>query len=239
MAEQVISLTAASPVRRGLPRLAFVSFITGFSGAMMPGSLLVIIIQQTVARRSVAPMLWLVTGHALLEMLLLLLLVLGLRTVIARPRVRGAIGLVGGAALLYMGADMARASFGMTLKLEGAAQVAYSWPKLLLAGAAVCAANPYFTGWWSTIGLGQLAHMAPRTFSEYLAFYLGHEGADYAWYSIVAILLVTGGHWIDDGLYQVLILGCACVLILLAAWFLWTGVRLIRGSRGKTEAAAA
>ncbi|MFW6256073.1 MAG: LysE family transporter [Candidatus Sumerlaeota bacterium] len=211
----------------GVLRLGLLSFMTGFSGAMMPGSLLVLVIQQTVVQKTLWPAFWLITGHALLELVLLILLVLGLRRIIARPRVRGAIGIVGGLALLYMGADMARVSFSMSLQLDGGGDAAFGWWKLMIAGIAVCLANPYFTGWWSTIGLGQLAHMAPRRFSEYLSFYIGHEGADYTWYFVVALIIITGSRWLTDRIYQSLILFCAIVLILLSLWFLVTGTRLI------------
>lgn len=201
------------------------SFITGFSGAMMPGPLLVAVIGQTTVQGFRA-VIGLLVGHALLELVTVALLIAGVRAVLERPRVRGTIGLVGGAALLWMAIDMLRAVPGMSLSLEVANTTAFSWPKLILWGAAVCAANPYFTGWWATVGAGQLAHMAPRTAGEYLAFYLGHEASDFAWYALIGVIIVSGRRFLTDEVYRYLIFACAVVIGLLALWFLAHGVAL-------------
>lgn len=207
-----------------MTRIFSLAFITGFSGAMMPGPLLALTIGQVAATGFMAA-LWLITGHALLELALLLLLVLGLRVVLARPKVRGAIGLIGGAALLYMGVDMVRNAAAVRL---GVAQgQAMSVPMLLLAGAAVSLANPYFTGWWATVGVGQLAHTGPQTRREYAAFYVGHELSDYVWYAFVAALLVGAREWLAGAWYNWLVGLCGVVVAVLALWFLYTGARLL------------
>lgn len=98
------------------------------------------------------------------------------------------------------------------------------------AMARPCVANPYFTGWWATVGAGQLAHMAPRTKGEYVAFYAGHEASDYAWYLIVAALILGGRRWLSDSVYQYLVLFCGVALVALGLRFLATGIRLTRRS---------
>ncbi|HNY29092.1 MAG TPA: LysE family transporter [Candidatus Sumerlaeota bacterium] len=211
-------------------RLGALAFVTGFSGAVMPGSLLAVTIEQTLVQGFRA-VLGILAGHALLELVLVALLVLGLRSVLERPRVRGCIGIVGGLALLWMGWDMVRHVAGMSLSLSAGHREAYSFLKLILAGACVSAANPYFTGWWATIGVGQLAQLAPRTPLEYLVFYLGHEGADFAWYGFVGVLLITGRRVFTDWMYQGLILFCGAAILALGVWFLVSGVRLWRQAR--------
>jgi len=201
---------------------------------MMPGPLLVAVIEQTTVQ-GFAAMLWLVTGHALLELVLVVLLIAGLQAVVARGKVRGGIGIVGGVALLWMGYDMLRRVVGISLHLGASANAAYGVVRLLLLGAAVCAANPYFTGWWATVGAGQLAHMAPRTPGEYLAFYLGHEGADYVWYGVVAAIIITGRNWLTDGVYHGLILVCGGIIACLGAWFLAKGITLFLPAKEKPD----
>ena len=224
-------------IHRSWPRLFLLAFVTGLSGAVMPGPLLVKVIEQTTLQGFHAAIL-LVTGHALLELILVALLVLGLRAVLERAAVRGAIGVVGGAALVYMGQDMLGSVGNLSLALNGAGAAdgpvghAYGWPMLLVTGAWVCAANAYFTGWWATVGAGQLAHMAPRSPGEYLAFYFGHESADFAWYAVVGILVVTGRRWLTDGMYRGLILVCAVLILALGLGFFYKGwVSILR--RGK------
>jgi threonine/homoserine/homoserine lactone efflux protein len=212
-------------IHRSPLRLFLLAFVTGFSGAIMPGPLLVTVIEQTTLSGFSAAIL-LTAGHALLELILLGFLMLGLRAVLERPAVRGAIGVVGGAALVWMGQDMLRSVSHLTLNLSGSGDAtihAYGWPMLLVMGVAVCAANPYFTGWWATIGAGQLASMTPRTTGEYLAFYAGHESADFTWYAFVGLLIVTGRRWLTDGMYRGLIAVCAVLVLLLGLWFFYKG----------------
>jgi threonine/homoserine/homoserine lactone efflux protein len=214
-----------APSTFGPGRFFLLSFITAFSGAVMPGPVLVATIQQT-AIQGFKAVIGLMTGHALLELVCVALLVLGLQAVLARPRVRGCIGLIGGVALVYMGVDMIRSAWGLSLSLSAQTGVHYSWGELILLGALLSAANPYFTGWWATVGAGQLAHTAPRTALEYLSFYVGHEAADFTWYLFVGLLIITGRQWLTDGIYRGLIIGCACVLLMIAVWFLAAGARL-------------
>ena len=214
---------ASGPAR--IARLTTVSFITAISGAIMPGPLLVAAIQQSLVQglRGV----WgLLAGHAALELIVVLLLIFGLQAVLARVRVRAAIGVVGGMALLWMSVSMLRDAMGMSLDTDVEEKVALSFPQLMLLGAAVSMQNPYFTGWWATIGMGQMATLAPRTPGEYLAFYLGHQGADVAWYILVGLIVVTGSKWLTPSIYQGLILVFGSILACLALWFFFMGVRL-------------
>lgn len=215
---------------RRLPKIASVAFVTGFSGAMMPGPLLVAVVGQTAAQGFRA-VIGLVTGHALLELVTVLLLVVGLRNVLERRVVGGAVGLAGGAALVWMGADMLASAGRVSLDLTTRAVDPFSFPKLLLWGAGVCAANPYFTGWWATVGAGQLASMAPKTTGEYLAFYLGHEASDYTWFALVGVIVITGRQWLTGGIYGGLIVACGCVILAIGAWFLFSGARLLTRRR--------
>lgn len=212
-------------------RIFSLAFVTGFSGAVMPGPMLALVIGQTGAQGMGA--VWaIVGGHAALEVITVILLALGVRQVLQRPRVRGIIGLVGGAALVYMGVDMVRSAGKVALQMS-ADTVGIPWLKLALAGAAVCAANPYFVGWWATIGTGQLVHTAPRSLSEYLSFFVGHELADFVWYAAVGLVVVTGSRWLSPTVYTGLIITCGAVVLALGLWFIITGVRFA-GQRPET-----
>ena len=216
-----------------ISRIFAIAFVTGFSGAMMPGPMLALVIGQTGVQGMSA--VWaIVGGHAALEVVTVMLLVAGLRQVLARPRVRGAIGLVGGAALGYMGADMVRSAGHVALQM-GAHAEGIPWLKLALAGAAVCVANPYFVGWWATVGTGQLAHTAPRTVAEYLSFFFGHELSDFIWYAIVGWVVVTGSAWLSPPVYTWLIISCGVSILALGLWFIWTGVRFTWLGAGEAE----
>ncbi len=208
-----------------IARIFGIAFITGFSGAIMPGPMLVLVIGQTGAQGMGA--VWaIVAGHAALEIVTVLLLIAGLRRVLQRPALRGGIGLIGGAFLACMGIDMMLHAHAASLDFGAGGEVV-SWLRLALAGAFVCAVNPYFVGWWATIGTGQLAHAAPCTIGEYITFYLGHELSDFVWYAFVGLIVVTGATWLSGATYMWMILVCGAALVLLSLWFIWTGVRFI------------
>jgi threonine/homoserine/homoserine lactone efflux protein len=215
-------------------RIFALSFVTGLSGAMMPGPLVALTIGQVAASGFMAAI-WLITGHALLELVVLVLLVLGLRVILARPKVRGGIGLIGGAALLYMGVDMVRHAAAVQIIGEGSA-TPMSVPYLLLAGAAVSLANPYFTGWWATIGVGQLAQTGPQTRGQYVAFYVAHELSDYVWYAFVAVLIVGARQWLTGSWYNWLVGLSGVAVAALALWFLYHGIKLLGPRRGEAPA---
>ncbi|MGD9496469.1 MAG: LysE family transporter [Armatimonadota bacterium] len=217
-------------------RIFAIAFITGFSGAMMPGPMLVLTIGQVGAHQSMAPVWAIVGGHAGLEIITVLLLMAGLRQVLQRPALRGAVSLIGGVFLAYMGIDMMVHAHAVALDF-GAREAGMPWLELMLAGAFVCAINPYFIGWWATIGSGQLAHAAPCSIREYAVFYLGHELSDLVWFALVGLVVVTGATWLSPGAYSWLILVCGGALVLLSLWFMWTGVRFVWLRAEETQAA--
>lgn len=201
---------------------------------MMPGPMLALVIGQTFARGFMA-VLAIVLGHALLELVIVVLLMSGLRAVLLRHRVRGVIGLLGGAVLIWMGLDMVQQASALSLELNSGGQTAMSWGSLIVGGAAVCAINPYFLGWWATIGAGGLAHVAPRSNGEYLTFFLGHELSDVAWYGLVGLVIVTSRHILHGAVYPALVLGCGVVILALAAWFIYAGLKFSLKKPNTTE----
>ncbi len=216
-------LCADDPMR--LLRIASLAFVTGFSGAVMPGTMLVLTIGQvSVHGFWAAPAI--VLGHALLELVVVLALIAGLRHVLANPRVRGGVGIVGGVALIYMGFDMLRGAMGVQIELTRSAE-ALPLGYLVLQGAAVCIVNPYFTAWWATIGVGQMAHLQPRNAREYLAFYLAHEASDLVWYSFVGIVVVLGAKVLN---LAALVIVCGALVAVLGGWFIYTGIQCLRGA---------
>ena len=85
----------------------FNSFIVGFSGAMMPGRLLVVGISET-PRHGWRTGIIISVGHAIAEIGVVLVLVLGLAAFAKDELVTQVIAIVGGAALILMGLSMGR-----------------------------------------------------------------------------------------------------------------------------------
>lgn len=95
-------MSRALPAKLTLPVIFGVALATGFSGAVVPGSLLAVVVEESVRVGWVAGPLMMI-GHGTLELIAVILLATGLIRFARSRRVRGIIGLVGGAVLLYLG----------------------------------------------------------------------------------------------------------------------------------------
>ncbi len=202
------------------------AFVIGLSGAMMPGPLLGACIGYTMERGFVAGGPLLVLGHALLELALLALVLAGIGPLLSRPRVGAAIGLVGGAVLIWMGYGMLSSAFGgMRLATEQRAETLMASP--VLAGALISLANPYWSVWWATIGLKYIALSRERGRGGVATFYFGHELSDVGWYFFVAAAVALGRRAMPDAAYRWIIGVCGGVLLTFAAYFVVGAIRVL------------
>ena len=84
----------ALPGRLTLPVVFGVALATGFSGAVVPGSLLAVVVRESVRVGWQAGPLMMI-GHGALELVAVILLATGLIKFARSGRVRGAIGVIG------------------------------------------------------------------------------------------------------------------------------------------------
>ncbi len=218
-----------------LASLAAQSFLTALSGALMPGPLLTVTIARA-PRGGVASAFFLITGHAGLELVLLVLFFGELRQVFQHPMVRGVIGLVGGAAMLWLGHGMLRSAQRRAIEVDldpGASEQHGPNPglaplALIATGAFVSISNPYFAFWWATVGAAQAAEAWRPGDLGWVAFYLGHIAADYGWYLLVGWLVVRGAHRLSPLWHARLVGVCGLGLLALGVWFIYSGAGLLQ-----------
>ena len=207
-----------------MTRVFSLAFVLALTGAVTPGPMLALVIGQVLAQGAWAAVLILL-GHAVLESVVVLLLANGFARILGAPRVRAGLAMVGGAMLVWMGSGILADAGGATL--YGARAAALPWFSLVLAGIGVSISNPYFTGWWATVGSGQVATLGLRTRRGYLVFFVGHELGDALWYLLVAFLLVLGRNWLSDPVYQGLLSACGLLILLLGGLFLFIAARML------------
>jgi len=205
------------------------AFIVGLSGAMMPGPLLTININESLRRGFWAGPL-LILGHALLETVLVVVILLGLGKVLTNSYVSGAIGLLGGVMLIYFGFTMAKdaASKKISLDLTGSAAIPQKPGRLMLNGALVSLANPYWSLWWATIGLSYLTKSLIVGVFGVGAFLLGHLLADFSWYGFISYIIARGRRHLKQTVYLLIIFICGIFLVLLGAKFIGDGLIRIK-----------
>jgi threonine/homoserine/homoserine lactone efflux protein len=186
----------------------------------MPGPLLTVTVSESTQRGAIAgPMM--ILGHAILELSLVLALLSGLAPFLKRDEVFVVIALVGGCILFWMAVSMFRSLPTLRLDLTGEEQKPRN---LIVAGILLSLANPYWTIWWATIGLGYILHSVKFGIGGVIAFFIGHIMADLAWYAFISFSVAKGRTLFNDTIYRRLIGGCALFLIIFAGYFFYSGI---------------
>lgn len=195
-------------------------FITALSGAMMPGPLLTATISESTRRGFLAgPRL--MVGHALLEAALLLLLLWGLAPRFRKDAVFIAIAFLGAAVLIWMATGMLRSLPTLRLSFD---EKTDKRNNLILHGALMSIANPYWSIWWATIGIACLLKGEGFGAWGVACFFSGHIIADFSWYSVVSATVAGGRRFLTDRMYRCVIGVCAVVLVGFAVYFVCSGV---------------
>ncbi|MGI6119557.1 MAG: LysE family transporter [Desulfosporosinus sp.] len=199
------------------------SMVMAFSGAVMPGPLLTVTIRESM-RHGVKAGPQIVTGHALLELLLVFAISIGLGEFIMWSTVKGTIGIVGGLFLFWMAYGIIREAWDSPdLNLEGSI-IGKKGIHPILLGVTVSASNPYWTIWWVTVGAGSLILVANNGVAGVVSFYLGHITADYIWYILVAAAVTGGKRFIKPIVYRIILGACGLFLFGLAGYFFFSGL---------------
>lgn len=199
------------------------SFVIALSGAMMPGTLLTVTISES-SRRGfiVGPLL--IFGHGLLELTLIIALLLGLAPLFRQEWFFIVISLAGGSILLWMAVGMFRSLPALSLSLDAEQS---NRSNLVLTGALMSVANPYWIIWWATIGLGYILHSRQYGLWGLLFFFSGHLLADLAWYTLISTAVGKGRTFFSDRIYRGIIGTCATFLVLFACYLLYNLVYTI------------
>ena len=205
------------------------SFIVALTGAMAPGPLLTYTIIKSVGtnRRGYLMGLWIITGHALLEMGIILFLLLGFSYILKNIVVVRIIGAFGGLILILFGCSIIRdvgAGRISTRFLNPGEENSAGLHEIdnrglknpIIGGITVSMSNPYWWVWWATIGLAFIVQfdISFRQWPKLLAFFLGHEAGDLIWYLIVSSLAYFGMRHVNKKVYYGILAICGIFMIL-------------------------
>jgi len=203
------------------------AFLIGFSGALMPGPMLGIAIDGSLKKGwSAGPLI--VLGHGMLELLLIVIMLLGLKDFFSKPAVAGSIGLFGGAYLAWMGYGMMKSGIKRTVSIEKqGAEIRAGTRNFVLAGALVSAANPYFLLWWASTGLELVRQSYALGLTGVSVFFAGHILSDFTWYSAVSFAFSKGKKLISDGVYRWIIIFLGIFIMLFSLYFIGSGLNML------------
>lgn len=211
------------------------SFLVALTGAMAPGPLLTYTIIKSVqsGRRGYLMGLWIIIGHAILEMAIIIFLLFGFSFVLQNIIVVRTIGVAGGALLIYFGLSIILNVHKGNIPIYFLSSVnspdhepqkgAHSSTKInkgldnpIVGGIVVSMSNPYWWVWWATIGFAFMIQFG-ISFKEWpslLAFFIGHEAGDLAWYLFVSILSFFGLRYLNKKIYYGILVCCGIFMIL-------------------------
>jgi threonine/homoserine/homoserine lactone efflux protein len=204
------------------------SMLVGYSGAIMPGSLLTYTLEKSIKSGSKAGVM-ITIGHSLLELVLVILIFLGIGKYLGTPPVQLVIGIIGGIVLIFFGANMIRDIYLGKVNINFADKHSEDkFGSILIGGALISASNPYFIVWWAAVGLGLIMN-AYNTFGliGVIIFYLGHIMADFTWYVSISALISKSKKFISIKIYKIIITVLGICLLGFGVRFLVSSVNII------------
>ena len=184
----------------------------------MPGPLLTVDIAESTRRGF-----WtgpIVTGgHAIAELFVVIALAFGLSTVLASKTALTIIGLLGGIALVLMGAAMLHDVIRKRISFDPD-QPGASSGLLIGKGITASLSNPYWFVWWATVGSAFLSDSLSHGPVGPVVFYFGHIMSDLVWYTFVSFMIASGKKLLAGKPYYILIGICALFLLFIGVRFI-------------------
>ncbi|NLZ30479.1 MAG: LysE family transporter [Methanomicrobiales archaeon] len=151
------------------------SFLIGLSGAASPGPMTASVLGLG-ARRPGPFVARLVAGHGIIEAIMVAAIAYGVRDI---PYIN-IIALIGSVVLIAFG-------IMQFLNADDTVDASEETRAPFVIGVACTLGNPYWWVWWLTFGVGFLA-----IHPSFVAFYVGHIGADIAWLGLLAFAVSRG-----------------------------------------------
>ncbi len=209
------------------------SFLVALTGAMAPGPLLTYTIIKSVnsGNRGYLTGFWVILGHGILEMIIIVFLLMGFSFVLKDIMVVRFIGITGGLILVWFGVsiiiDILNGKISTEfLKSSGNTETdsvqynARGFENPVLGGILVSMSNPYWWVWWATIGFAFMIQfdVSLKKWPELIAFFLGHEAGDLLWYVIVSFLAFFGIRHLNRKTYYGILAMCGIFMILFGVY---------------------
>jgi len=176
----------------GITQIFFGSLMVAFTGALMPGPMFTLVI-TSVAKKGFWTSVFIVVGHSILELLIVISFYLGILKYLDNPLVVKIISILGGAFLIYMAADIIVSILRKKVKLDldtnkKIAENLGTKNTFVIVGKGILIslANPYWYIWWVTIGATFMLQSVAHNIGGVSAFYTGHILADFIYgYTII------------------------------------------------------
>jgi threonine/homoserine/homoserine lactone efflux protein len=209
----------------GITEIFFGSLVVAFSGALVPGPMFTLVV-TSVAQKGFWTSFFIVVGHSILELLIVILFFLGILKYLDNPVVVKVISIFGGTFLLYMASSIIYSVVKKRVKLDlDRTKIKSSLGTrntftIVGKGILISLANPYWYIWWLTIGAAFMVRSVTMNFGGVSAFYVGHILADFIWFLFVGFVVSTGRRFLNQKVYIGILLACSAFLVYLGIRFI-------------------
>jgi len=195
----------------------------------MPGPMLGVTIDGSLKKGWTAGPLT-VLGHGILELILIIIMMFGLKDFFSNLTVAGFIGLFGGAFLAWMGYGMVKSGVNKSVSLRNQRSgKSAGMRNLVLAGAFVSATNPYFILWWASTGMESIRQAYTAGLIGVLFFFMGHILSDFVWFSAISTAFSRGKKLISDVVYCRIVFLLGIFIIAFSVYFIGSGWKMLLG----------
>lgn len=208
-------------------------WLVSLSGVLMPGPISAMAVSEGARRGAIAGPL-ITAGHAAAEAAMVGALAAGVSQVLSLPMVLGAIGIIGGLVLLWMGWGIVRTASASGPALtagtrdgrapEAAGEPAVSRRPLVRTGLLVTVSNPYWLLWWATVGAAYFVAFSRFGFVAVVAlFFAGHVALDLGWTTFLAFTVGAGRGRVPVRAYQIVLGVCGAFVMAMSVYFIYSG----------------
>lgn len=198
----------------------WMSFLIGFSGALVPGPVLTVTIKEAATRGPRAGPL-VVLGHGLAEIAISVALILGISSLLQDARIKAIVAGIGGLFLVAMGISMVlRVRSLSTIEPAKASPRSANSRTPVLLGITTTLSNPYWFGWWGSIGATLLVASSSLGYLGIVAFVTGHIASDLVWYTIVSFFVALGLSYSKGLWYRITFAVCGGFLVIAGILFM-------------------
>lgn len=188
------------------------AIVISLTGVMTPGPLFAASIAKGYTDKAAGVKIAL--GHGLVEFPLMAIIALSLGYVFENTAVRLAIGLVGGALMIFLGSMMLR-KYKDAVQ-DGSEYIPYD---SITAGALTTSLNPYFLLWWATIGAWLM--MNAKWFGPIVVvvFAVVHWSCDLGWYMLTSYTVFRTKHLWTPRIHQLVFMACGVIMVVFGLYF--------------------
>ena len=198
------------------------SFLVALTGALSPGPLLTFTIYKSIKKkRGYLEAIYILLGHATIELVLILALLAGASFFIQNIIFLTVVGIIGGIFLVIFGILVIRD----VLKAEVNIEFDNSHHKgfkgnSYIGGIIVSLSNPYWEFWWAIIGLGFLIsyNISFANPIGLLLFFLGHELGDIVWYLPISIIAYLGRKSLNPKIFKYVLIVCGAFMVIFGTY---------------------